>query len=85
MSILTVEGLEKNYPAFSLGPLSFDLAEGQITGFIGRNGAGKTTTLKSLLGFVHPETGREMFFEAPLPADMETLICRWRTYASARR
>ena len=62
MSILTVEGLEKNYPAFSLGPLSFDLAEGQITGFIGRNGAGKTTTLKSLLGFVHPESGSVRFF-----------------------
>ena len=64
MSILTVEGLEKNYPAFSLGPLSFDLAEGQITGFIGRNGAGKTTTLKSLLGFVHPESGSVRFFGA---------------------
>ena len=62
MSILTVKGLEKNYPAFSLGPLSFDLAEGQITGFIGRNGAGKTTTLKSLLGFVHPESGSVRFF-----------------------
>ena len=62
MSILTVEGLEKSYPAFSLGPLSFDLAEGQITGFIGRNGAGKTTTLKSLLGFVHPESGSVRFF-----------------------
>ena len=26
-------------------------------GFIGRNGAGKTTTLKSMLNFVHPDSG----------------------------
>ena len=62
MSVLTVEQLEKNYPAFSLGPVSFSLAEGQITGFIGRNGAGKTTTLKSLLGFLHPDGGAVRFF-----------------------
>ena len=36
------------------------------------------------LGFVHPETGEEMFFEAPLPADMQGLIDRWRVYANAR-
>ncbi|MBD5349136.1 MAG: RluA family pseudouridine synthase [Bacteroides sp.] len=30
------------------------------------------------LGFVHPETGEEMFFEAPIPADFEALITKWR-------
>jgi 23S rRNA pseudouridine1911/1915/1917 synthase len=30
------------------------------------------------LGFVHPATGKEMFFEAPLPADMQALIEKWR-------
>jgi len=30
------------------------------------------------LGFVHPKTGREMFFSAPLPADFEALLARWR-------
>ncbi len=33
------------------------------------------------LGFVHPETGEEMFFSAPLPPDMTALIDKWRTYA----
>ena len=33
------------------------------------------------LGFVHPSTGKEMFFEAPVPADMTELIERWRKYA----
>ncbi len=34
------------------------------------------------LGFVHPETGKEMFFTSEIPADMSALIERWRTYAS---
>ncbi|MBP3535849.1 MAG: RluA family pseudouridine synthase [Muribaculaceae bacterium] len=31
------------------------------------------------LGFVHPKTGEEMFFSAPLPADFEALLARWRS------
>lgn len=30
------------------------------------------------LGFVHPRTRREMFFEAPIPADMTALIEKWK-------
>ncbi len=36
------------------------------------------------LGFVHPATGEEMFFEAPLPDDMVQLIERWRGYVANR-
>lgn len=36
------------------------------------------------LGFVHPRTGREMFFEASIPADMAALIDKWRAYAASR-
>lgn len=32
------------------------------------------------LGFVHPRTGKEMFFEAPIPADIASLIEKWRAY-----
>ena len=35
------------------------------------------------LGFVHPETGEEMFFTSEVPADMTTMIEKWRTYMSA--
>lgn len=62
MSVLTVEKLCKSYPSFVLKDVSFALAQGKITGFIGRNGAGKTTTLKSLLNLVHPESGTIEFF-----------------------
>ena len=34
------------------------------------------------LGFVHPSTGKELLFEAPLPNDMEELIEKWRKYVS---
>ncbi|MBQ0057936.1 MAG: RluA family pseudouridine synthase [Bacteroidales bacterium] len=36
------------------------------------------------LGFKHPRTGEEMDFEAPLPADMQQLVERWRNYISQR-
>jgi 23S rRNA pseudouridine1911/1915/1917 synthase len=34
------------------------------------------------LGFVHPVTQQEMFFEAPLTPDLEKLIEKWRNYAA---
>lgn len=36
------------------------------------------------LGFVHPSTGKEMFFEAPIPTDMSLMIDKWRSYATAK-
>jgi len=35
------------------------------------------------LGFVHPGTGTEVFFETALPADMEMVIEKWRKYSSS--
>lgn len=32
------------------------------------------------LGFVHPETGEEMFFSAQVPDDMTAMIDKWRNY-----
>jgi 23S rRNA pseudouridine1911/1915/1917 synthase len=38
----------------------------------------------ALLGFRHPGTGKEMIFESQLPADMATVINRWRDYVKNR-
>jgi 23S rRNA pseudouridine1911/1915/1917 synthase len=38
----------------------------------------------AVLGFRHPSTGQEMIFESKLPADMETVIERWRNYVRNR-
>jgi ABC-2 type transport system ATP-binding protein len=62
MNVLEVSSLRKSYAAFSLKGVSFSIEKGRIAGFIGRNGAGKTTTLKSLLNFIHPDSGEIRFF-----------------------
>lgn len=63
MNVLTVKGLCKSYPSFTLKEVSFALPQGTVMGFIGRNGAGKSTTLKSILGLVHPDKGQVTFME----------------------
>src|SRR5258706_14972594 len=42
--------------------LTFALAPGTITGFLGANGAGKTTTLRLLLGLAQPTAGEALVF-----------------------
>lgn len=37
------------------------------------------------LGFVHPRTGQEMFFDSDLPADMTALLDKWRKYNPAEQ
>lgn len=36
------------------------------------------------LGFVHPKTGEEMFFQSDVPADMTAMIDRWRNLNDSR-
>ncbi len=36
------------------------------------------------LGFVHPSTGKQMYFDAPLPDDFATLLEKWRDYITNR-
>lgn len=37
------------------------------------------------LGFTHPTTGEEMYFDSELPPDMEQLVDKWRTYAATAK
>jgi 23S rRNA pseudouridine1911/1915/1917 synthase len=36
------------------------------------------------LGFIHPDTQEEVFFESPLPQDMFNVIEKWRNYSQHR-
>lgn len=36
------------------------------------------------LGFIHPDTGKEMFFDSEPPSDMQTVIEKWKKYVSSR-
>ncbi len=62
MEVLTIQGLTKHYPSFTLDQASFTVRSGEIMGFIGRNGAGKTTALKALMNIIHPDAGDITFF-----------------------
>lgn len=62
MTVLSIKGVRKEYPGFSLKGASFDVAKGTIMGFVGRNGAGKSTTLKAVLNMVHMSEGNVEFF-----------------------
>lgn len=37
------------------------------------------------LGFIHPDSGKLLRFEAPIPEDMTACIARWRTYATHQK
>jgi 23S rRNA pseudouridine1911/1915/1917 synthase len=36
------------------------------------------------LGFIHPTTGKEMFFDTELPPDLAAVIEKWRNYAKGK-
>ena len=36
------------------------------------------------LGFKHPRTGKDVFFESPVPDDMAQVIDKWRNYSKAK-
>ena len=58
MSRIAATHLTKQYGAVTaVDDLSFSLAPGAVTGFVGANGAGKSTTLRMLLGLTRPTSG----------------------------
>ena len=48
--------------------VSFEIARGEIFGFLGSNGCGKTTTMKMLTGLIAPTAGEALLFGQPLAA-----------------
>src|SRR5262245_58622399 len=49
-----------------LTDLSFQVARGEVFGYLGPNGSGKTTTLKVLMGLLRPDTGSVTILGRPL-------------------
>jgi ABC-2 type transport system ATP-binding protein len=57
--IIEVEHLSKHYGEVrAVDDVSFEVAEGEILGFLGHNGAGKTTTVRMLTARARPTGGR---------------------------
>ena len=63
MSVIKVQTLSKSFGAIkAVDQLSFEVAAGQVYGFLGQNGSGKSTTIRMLLSLIHPSEGHiEMF------------------------
>jgi ABC-2 type transport system ATP-binding protein len=58
MYTISIDRLTKRYRTVTaVDDLSFDVAPGRVTGFLGPNGSGKTTTLRMLLGLAAPDSG----------------------------
>lgn len=63
-----MQGVEKQYADFTLGPIDLELLQGQVMGFIGPNGAGKSTTIRILIGLVHQDRGSVEVLGHTMPA-----------------
>ncbi len=64
--MLRVDGIQKAFSDFELGPISFTVEVPTVVGLLGRNGAGKTTLLRSIFG-LYPQDG------TPVEIDGETV------------
>jgi len=57
-NVITVKNLVKKFGSFIANDnLNFEVAAGEIFGFLGANGAGKTTTIRILSGLSNPTSG----------------------------
>ena len=56
--VIIVRDLVKKFGAFTaVDHISFEVARGEIFGFLGANGAGKTTAMRMLCGLSKPTSG----------------------------
>lgn len=77
-SVLSVTNLTKQYgkknPFLAVDRISFDLAAGQILGFLGPNGSGKTTTIQMLLGTLSITSGSITYFGKPFAKNRSSIL-----------
>jgi len=57
--MIEIHEVTKRYgPTVAVDRLSFEVREGEVTGFLGPNGAGKSTTMRMMIGLDSPTSGR---------------------------
>ncbi|RZI93819.1 MAG: ATP-binding cassette domain-containing protein [Microbacterium sp.] len=67
--MLELSGITKSYGGRRvLDDVSFSVAPGRLTGFVGGNGAGKTTTMRIVLGVLARDSGEVTLEGAPVTA-----------------
>lgn len=69
---IRVEHLVRRFGDFvAVNDLSFDVARGEVFGFLGANGAGKSTTIRMLCGLLKPTSGTALVGGVDVGADPE--------------
>jgi ABC-type multidrug transport system ATPase subunit len=75
MSVIKVQALSKNFGAIkAVDQLSFEVAAGQVYGFLGQNGSGKSTTIRMLLSLIHPSQGHIEIFGQSLTGNRSAIL-----------
>ncbi|EFP56916.1 MULTISPECIES: ABC transporter ATP-binding protein [Dermacoccus] len=65
--MLEARGLTRRFgDKTAVDDVSFEVADGQVTGFIGGNGAGKTTTMRMIMGVLEPSAGEALWNGEPM-------------------
>ncbi|QEH62038.1 ABC transporter ATP-binding protein [Spiroplasma chinense] len=55
---IVVENLNKRFKSgYGVFDINFNVQYGKVFGYLGPNGAGKSTTIRSLMGFIKPDSG----------------------------
>ncbi len=71
---IIVDKLSKQFGDFkAVDEISFEVAKGEIFGFLGANGAGKTTAMKMLCGLSMPTSGNALVAGFDIYADNESI------------
>jgi ABC-2 type transport system ATP-binding protein len=71
---IVVDRLTKKFGAFvAVDALTFDVARGEVFGFLGANGAGKSTTIRMLCGLLKPTSGHARVGGTDVTADPEAV------------
>ena len=74
MTAIAVRGLTRRFGEFTaVNDISFDVASGEVFGFLGANGAGKTTAMRILVGLLAPTAGHATVAGHDVRTDSESI------------
>lgn len=71
MPMLELRNVTKRYRGIpAVENVSFQLAAGEVIGYLGPNGSGKSTTVKMITGMIQPNNGKVLFCGQPIDRDL---------------